>query len=145
MRHLILLALTSVVVAQPGPPAIYDKSFSDRYCIVTQDEPRFAEDKPLESPVSIKSPIGSSTARVVRTDGSMVPYDDAEAHITVESAFGEPIYFKSKGFRTVDVQWMGERFLFIRKGIGHIVAIEEIYDIVDRRWLVQQTVSYTWP
>ena len=145
MRLLILSILTSVAVAQPGPPAIYDNSFSERYCVVIQDQPVFAEDTPLESPVSVISPIGSSTARVVRTDGSKVPYDAAEAHITVESAFGQPIYFKSKGFRTVDVQWMGERFLFIRKGIGHIVAIEEIYDIVDRKWLVQQTVSYTRP
>ena len=145
MRFLILLLLTSVLAAQPGPPAIYNTSFSDQYCVVTPEEPTFPEDTPLESAVVVNSPIGSSTARVVRTDGTKIPYDDAEAHITVVSAFGDTIYFKSKGFRTVDVQWIGERFLFISKGIGHIVAIEEIYDIVDKKWLVQQTVSYRWP
>ena len=145
MRLFILLALTSVVAAQPGPPAIYDKSFSDRYCVVMLEKPTFSENTPLEPPMIVNSPIGSSTAHVVRTDGTKVPYDDAEAHITVVSAFGDTIYFKSRGFRTVDVQWIGERFLFINKGIGHIVAIEEIYDIVDKKWLVQQTVSYRWP
>ncbi len=145
MRFLMLLALTNVAAAQLGPPATYDKSFSDRYCVVAPEEPRFAENTPLEPAVVVPSPIGSSTARVVRTDGAKTPYEDAEAHITVESAFGEPIYFQSKGFRTVDVQWIGERFLFIRKGLGRIVAVEEIYDIVDREWLVQQTVSYKAP
>ncbi len=105
----------------------------------------FSEDIPLEPAVVVNSPIGSSTARVVRTDGTKIPYEDAEAHITVASAFGDTIYFKSKGFRTVDVQWIGERFLFISKGIGHIVGVEEIYDVVDKKWLVQQTVSYRWP
>ena len=76
---------------------------------------------------------------------SAIPFEEAEAHITVESAFGEPIYFQSKGFRTVDVQWIGERYLYIRKGIGRIVAVEEIYGIVDNEWLVQQTVSYASP
>ena len=145
MRFLILLLLTSVLAAQPGPPAIYDKSFSDRYCVETPEEPTFPENTPLEPVVIVNSPIGSSTARIVRTDGAKISYDDAEAHITVVSAFGDTIYFKSKGFRTVDVQWIGERFLFISKGIGHIVAIEEIYDIVDKKWLMQQTVRYRWP
>ena len=145
MRCLILLAFTCVQAAQSGPPAIYDKSFSDRYCVVVPNEPTFPETTPLEPVVVVSSPIGSSTARVLRTDGTKIPYDDAEAHITVLSAFGEPIYFKSKGFRTVNVHWLGERFLFISKGIGHIAAIEEIYDIVDKKWLVQQTVSYRWP
>ena len=145
MRFLILLAFTSVLAAQPGPPAIYDKSFSDRYCVVTPEEPTFPKSTPLEPAVVVNSPIGSSTVRVVRTDGTKIPYDDAEAHITVVSEFGPTIYFKSKGFRTIEVQWIGERFLFISKGIGHIAAIEEIYDIVDKQWLVQQTVAYRWP
>ena len=145
MLSVMTVALATLVAAQIGPPAVYDKSFSDRYCVVVTEEPTFTEDTPLEPMVVVRSPIGSSTARVVRTDGTAIPYEDAEAHITVESAFGEPIYFKSRGFRTVDVQWIGERFLFVRKGIGRIVAIEEIYDIVDRKWLVQQTVSYRTP
>lgn len=145
MRVLILLAFTSVLAAQPGPPAHYDESFSDRYCVETPEESVFPESTPLEPEVVVISPSGSATVRVVRTDGTMIPYDEAEAHITVTSAFGDAIYFTSKGFRTVNVQWIGERFLFISKGIGHVVAIEEIYDIVDKKWLVQQTVSYTWP
>lgn len=145
MHFFMLIVITSLPVAQPGPPATYDKSFSDRYCVVTSIEPAFSEDVPLEPTVVVNSPLGSSSARVVRTDGTKIPYEDAEAHITVVSAFGDTIYFKSIGFRTVNVQWIGERFLFVSKGIGHIVGIEEIYDIVEKRWLVQQTVSYRWP
>ena len=145
MRILILLALANLAEAQVGPLATYDTSFPDRYCVVMSEEPAFPANTPLEAPVVVSSPLGSSTARVVRTDGTKVPYENAEAHITVESEFGDTIYFSSRGLRTIDVQWIGERFLFIRKGIGHIVAIEEIYDIVDKTWLVQQTVRYRWP
>lgn len=145
MRLLFLLIIASVSAAQVGPPAIYDKSFSDRYCVLTPDAPEFPESTPVEAAVTVRSPIGLSTARIVRTDGTEIPYEDAEAHITVQSAFGEPIYLTTKGFRTVDVQWIGERFLFIKKGLGRIVAVEEIYDIVDKEWLVQQTVSYPSP
>ena len=130
MRFLILLVLSSVLAAQPAPPATYDKSFSDRYCVVTSEEPKFPENTPLEPEVVVNSPIGSSIARVVRTDGTKIPYDDAEAHITVVSAFGDTIYFRSKGFRTVNVQWIGERFLFISKGAGHESAIPLLQTIL---------------
>lgn len=113
--------------------------------MVVIEEPVFGEHTPLEKAVTVHSPGGHSNARVLRTDGTKIPYDNAEAHIRIENAFGDPIYLTSKGFRTIDLQWIGERYLHISKGIGHIVRIEEIYDLRDRRWLLQETVTYRWP
>lgn len=143
MHLFTLVVVAGVLGAQMAPPAIYDTSFSERYSVVTLEKPTLPIDTPLEPDVVVTSPIGASTARVVRTDGTKIPYEDAQALVLVASGFGDPIYFKSKGFRTLTVRWVGERFLFISKGIGRIVVIEEIYDLVDRKWLVQQTVSYT--
>jgi len=145
MLHLIPLALSITLAAEAGPPATYDNGFSDRYCEVTTEEGEFPENTPLEDAVTVQSPSGLSIARVLRTDGVKIPYDDAEAHVTIRNAFGDPIYLRSKGFRTIDLRWIGERYLHISKGIGHIVRIEEIYDLVDRRWLIQETVTYRWP
>jgi len=145
MHFLTLIVLTSVLAAEPGPPTIYDTSFSDRYCEVMNEETTFPEHTPLEEAVAVSSPNGHSNARVLRTDGTKIPYDDAEARITIQNAFGETIYLRSRGFRTIDLRWIGERYLHISKGIGHIVRIEEIYDLVERRWLIQETVTYRWP
>lgn len=68
--------------------------------------------------------------------------DDAQTHVIVQRIFGESIYLGPKGFRPIDLWWLGERYLHISKGIGHIVRIEEIDDLVDRRWLIQETVTY---
>jgi hypothetical protein len=145
MHYFIPIVLISVLAAEPGPPATYGTGLSDRYCEVTTEEPAFSEHTPLEKTVTVHSPNGHSNARVLRTDGTKISYDDAEAHITIQNAFGDSIYLRSKGFRTIDLRWIGERYLHISKGIGHIVRIEEIYDLVNRRWLIQETVTYRWP
>jgi hypothetical protein len=145
MRYLIPILLTSVLAAHAGPPATYGTGFSERYCKVMTEAPSFPASTPLEKAVTVNSPNGHSNARVLRTDGTKIPYDDAQAHISIQNAFGDPIYISSKGFRTIDVQWIGERYLHISKGIGHIVRIEEIYDLRDRLWLLQETVTYRWP
>jgi hypothetical protein len=145
MSFFIPILLTGVLVAEPGPPATYGTDSSDRYCMVVTEEPVFRELTPVEKAVTVHSPGGYSNARVLRTDGTKIPYDNAVAHIRIENAFGDPIYLTSKGFRTLDLQWIGERYLHVSKGIGHIVRIEEIYDLRDRRWLLQETVTYRWP
>lgn len=145
MRYLIPILLTSALAAQAEPPATYSRDFSDRYCEVMTEMPAFPANTPLEKAVSVQSPNGHSNARVLRTHGTKIPYEDARAHIIVQNAFGDPVYLSSEGFRTIDLQWIGERYLHISKGIGHIMRIEEIYDLRDRRWLLQETVTYRWP
>lgn len=145
MLYLIPIVLGITLAAEPGPPATYDNGFSDRYCEVATEEGEFPDRTPLEEAVMVRSPNGHSIAHMLRTDGTKIPYGDAEAHITIQNAFGDLVYLRSKGFRTIDLWWVGERYLHISKGIGHIVRIEEIYDLVDRRWLIQETVTYRWP
>lgn len=99
----------------------------------------------VSSEVIVHSPTGKGTARVLRTDGCKIPYEDNVAHVTFENLFGDTLYMRPKGIRTITVSWIGERFVHINKGVGRIVSIEEIYDLVERDWLVQHTVSYHLP
>jgi hypothetical protein len=47
-----------------------------------------------------------------------------------------------KFFRTVTLTWITERTVLIDRDIGHTAGIEEILDVIDRRWLSQQSVDY---
>ena len=126
-------------------PASYGAGFSNNYSTVEQDAPSFPDGLPMEDPVVIYSPLKHGWATVERTLGSEVPYERSIGIVTVEHKFGDPIHFVSTGFRTITVTWIGERYVRFDKGIGHIVSIEEIFDLVDRKWLVRHTISYRWP
>ena len=124
------------------PPVSYGDGFSDRYSIIKLDKPNMPDGLPIEDPVVIFSPLKLGSATVERTSGTEVPYDRSVGIVTVEHKFGDPIYFVSTGFRTITVTWIGERFVRLDKGIGHIVSVEEIYDLVERKWLVRHTITY---
>lgn len=144
--YLIYALLTlSALPEQPLPPASYGDGFSERYSVISVESLEFAPDVPLEAEVIVHSPSAQGTVTVLRTDGALVPYEDNIAHLTIENKFGDTLFMRSEGFRTISVAWIGERYVYINKGIGHVVSIEEIYDLVDRKWLVQHTVNHRWP
>lgn len=133
--------------AAPGnpPPVTYGDQFSDRYSSASDQPENIPADFPVERRVVVHSPSKNGVAITDRTNGAVVPYEESIAVVTVRHPFGEPVYLKSTGFRTIEVTWIGERYVRLNKGIGHVVGIEEIYDLVDRSWLVQHTVSYRLP
>jgi len=57
----------------------------------------------------------------------------------------ETAYFRVKGFRSITATWIGERLISINREVGHVAAIEEIYDVVDGKWLLLQSFHYRWP
>jgi hypothetical protein len=86
--------------------------------------------------------MGYGSATQECTDAVKVPYDQEEAHITITSKYFPPVYVKVKFFRTVRLTWITDRAVLIDRDIGHIAGIEEILDVIDRRWLSQQSISY---
>lgn len=151
-RHLLLPillvtlpSLADSVIEEDGPPALYGNEFSDRYSVIEGKAPNVLDGRPVEDPVVVVSPQKYGIATVKRTLGTEVPYDRAIAVVSIEHKFGDPIYLKSIGFRTITVSWIGERFVHINKGIGRIVSVEEIVDLVERKWLIQHTISYVVP
>ena len=145
MRFLCALLAFSIQADPPTPPASYSDGFADRYSVVVEEPLVFEPETPLEDEIVVHSPTGEGTARLTRTDGVKVPYEENVAHVVIEHRFGDTVYLRSTGFRTINVTWIGERYVFINKGIGHVAAIEEIFDLVERKWLVQHSVAYRWP
>jgi hypothetical protein len=135
---LLLGALPGIAPAQVD----YSDDFKQYYSRITKDAPEFPPTVPVESTLTIPSPMGYGSAKVVCTDGVKVPYDQQEAHVTITSKYFPRVCVEVKFFRTVTLTWITERTVLIERDIGHIAGIEEILDVIDRRWLSQQSLSY---
>ncbi len=121
----------------------YSDGFSDWYSQIHQGVPQFDDDTPLEAPTEVASRLGQSTATIVRTDGSSVPYESAIAYIHIDTAFtDEIVVVEVRRFRAVTVSWIGESILVISRDIGHVAGIEEIFSLAENRWLSQKSVHY---
>ncbi|MGE5176540.1 MAG: hypothetical protein ACM3JJ_09220 [Hyphomicrobiales bacterium] len=135
---LLLVATPRLAPAQPD----YSDIWKSYYSHVVEKAADFPPGTPVDSTVTIPSPMGYGSVAMVSTDGVKVPYDQAEAHISITSKYFRPVHVRVRFFRTLNVTWITERTVLIDRDIGHIAAIEEILDVVDRRWLSQQSVSY---
>ena len=143
MHSFLISILLAAAAPHAVPPIAYSDVFSERYSVVSQDVVKFPAQTPLEPSVVVRSALGTSVAHLLRTDGTTIPYENAEARISIESELGETAHIRMKGFRSVSADWIGERLLFIRRDIGHVAGVEEIYDVVDGKWLVQQSIHYS--
>jgi hypothetical protein len=135
---LLLLAMPDLASAQ----VTYSDIWKEYYSRVVDKAPEFPPGVPVESTVTIPSPMGYGSATLISTDGTKVPYDQEEAHITITSKLFPPVHVRVKFFRTLTLTWITERTVLIDRDIGHIAGIEEILDVIDRRWLSQQSLSY---
>lgn len=145
MLTAIFVLLMAGAESQQVPPIMYSTEFSERYSQVSAKPLQFAPDTPLEPKVVAASRRKYSRATLYRTDGAKIPYDKAEAHITIHSELGPTTCIQVRTFRMVGVTWLTERLLLIRRNIGRVAEIEEIYDIVEQKWLFQQTLFHRWP
>jgi len=145
MNALLLVLLLAQLPVQAGPPLWYSDFFSDRYSQVVSGPLSFPKNTPLEARVDRFSPQKTGQAIVLRTDGTQIPYEDEVAHISVISEIADPSFIVTKDFRTITVQWVSERLLLIRRDIGHVAGIEELYDVIDKKFLIQKSIQYRWP
>jgi hypothetical protein len=139
----LVTALLLVTIPELAPAQLsYSNMWKQYYSRIVEKAPEFPAGIPVEPTVTIPSPMGYGSAALVSTDAVKVPYDQEEAHIAIRSKYFPPVYLKVKFFRTVTLIWITERIVLIDRDIGHIAGIEEILDVIDRRWLSQQSVSY---
>jgi len=97
---------------------------------------------PLQATELIQSPSDFATAKVTRTDQTRVPYDEEEAHIEITSAHFAPLYIKVHVYRAIEAKWVTDRILYLWRDIGHTGGtVEELVDVMDRKWLSQKCVT----
>ena len=63
--------------------------------------------------------------------------------IRIEGAgLDKPRELSATDFRAVQVSWVTEKLVFILLDIGHIAAVEAIYDVEKDSWLYRESVLY---
>lgn len=135
---LLLVAMPRLVFAQVS----YSSDLKQYYSRIVTHAPAFPPATPVEPALTVPSPMRSGTATLESTDATTVPYDHEEAHIRITRAGATPVYVAVSYFRTMTLSWVTERTLLIERDVGPTAGIEEILDVIDRRWLSQQSVSY---
>jgi hypothetical protein len=138
------MAASAVRGQEPGISLNYGQELKEYYSRILSSRPEFAPDIPLEPEFKSVSPFGFVTAVLTQTDPTKVTYNRETAYIEVTGKRLVPLYIEVKNFRTVSLSWATDRILVIRRDMGHIAAIEEVIDVVDRKWLSQQSVSYDY-
>lgn len=142
-RWIVLAFFLGSFASDAASQVTYSDGFSEWYSQIHQGASQFDDDTPLEAPVEVASRLGQSTATIVRTDGSSVPYESAIAYIHIDTAYtDEVVVVEVRRFRAVTVSWIGESILVISRDIGHVAGIEEIFSLAENRWLSQKSVHY---
>jgi hypothetical protein len=134
-----LMAFIANAAAETQVHVFYGHQWKEHYGKILTSRPAFDGSTPLEPTVIYSSHLEYATARLTRTDGARV--SPGVAYVEVTGTQIKPLYIELRKFRAIELIWATDRILIIKRNIGHIAAIEEVIDVVDRRWLSQQSVS----
>jgi hypothetical protein len=138
------LAAFVIRVQVPGISLNYGQELKEYYSRILGPRPEFAPDTPLKPELMSSSPFGFAAAILTQTDPTRMTYDRETAYIEVTGKRLVPLYIEVMIFRTFSLSWATDRILVIRRDMCHIAAIEEVIDVVDRKWLSKQSVSYDY-
>jgi hypothetical protein len=141
---LVLASLGFLVSTSASAGVRYDETFfKDHYSRIASRQETFANGTPLLPVDTTRSPNRFATAIVTQTDPVKITYDQELARIQITGESIRPLYLEVRNFRSVSLSWATDRILVIERDIGHEAAMEEVIDIVDRRWLSQKALLYT--
>jgi len=98
----------------------------------------------LENPTTVWDKHLRRKATVRRTRGDKYPYEDQKCVITLEGhGLEQPRFISLSDFRSVEVSWITGKLVLIEVGIGHVAAVEVIYDTEKDLWVYRESVQYT--
>ena len=138
--------LPALAMAQlAAPPLRYLDFERPFYTIVVNEEVPFAAGTPIIGPDTVESPHRTGRACVTQTDATLVPYAQEEAHILVTTDLGKPVFLRVCRFRILEVRWINERLIYLERDMGHVAGVEELFDVIEGKWLFQKSVEYRWP
>ena len=147
MGKLTCLVAAIVIVAgaamdEPQFLTSYTDSFREYYATTLEREFVLPEGHPVRELKSVKSPAGIWRAEIVQSDTGVVPYDKTKATIVIKKYDGKKRYVKCERFRTIKVQWINDRLLYIQCDIGHAAGVGQIFDVETNKWIYQQGETY---
>jgi len=145
-----LTCFVAVFVIGVGAPAMdepafltgYTDSFREYYAAILDKEFVLPKDHPVRELKSVKSPTGIWRAEIVQSDTGVIPYDKTQATIVIKKYDGQKRYVKCERFRTIKVQWINDRLVYLLCDIGHVAGVGQIFDVETNKWIYQQGETY---
>ncbi|MEX2381859.1 MAG: hypothetical protein WD490_05720 [Opitutales bacterium] len=97
----------------------------------------------LETPNVVWDDLRQRKITVLRTRGDKYPYEEQKCVIIIEgSGLETPRILSATHFRTVEVSWITGKLILLRIGIGHVAAVEAIYDTEKESWVYRESIHY---
>ncbi len=141
MKALVITFLVCLTVGLCGDEVTYSDVFHKHYPVRGQEFDLAGYT--LQAPVIVWDDSRQRKVTVLRTKGDAYPYEEQKCVITVEgTGLGTPQVLSAAHFRTVDVSWITGKLILLKLGIGHVAAVEAIYDTEKDSWLYRESVQY---
>jgi len=148
MKRLMCFAAIFVIgagmaaVDEPEFLTRYTDSFKEYYAGILDKEFVLPKDHPVRDLKSVKSPTGIWRAEIAQSDTGTIPYDKTKATIVIKRYDGEKRYVKCERFRTITVQWINDRLIYILCDLGHVASVGQILDVEKNEWIYQKGETY---
>lgn len=142
--------LVSIVAALSLFTVAFAASMEVRYASVRPEHQAHVSKEPCSLPKDLRtkekyalaSAYENWSATVLETDPVVVPYDQARACITLHGRDGATRSVTIGTFRTLRLQWLNERLLYVFTDVGHIAGVGQLLDVDDMKWVYARTEYY---
>jgi hypothetical protein len=118
---------------------VYDSVRASHRALVTNGPCAVASNLKTKDVYRIASEHRSWSATVQETDPVVVPYDQARACIQLQGPNGSARSVSIGDFRTLRVQWVNERLLYVFTDVGRVAGVGQLLDVEDIIWLYART------
>jgi len=142
---LILAAIGGIGLSVAQTPVRYDVVLPEHLAKASAGTCSLPKNLRAKAPSVVSSPHGNWSATVQETDPVAVPYDQARACIQLRGPGGVVRGVTLGDFRTLRLQWVNERMLYIETDVGHVAGVGQLLDVEDLRWLYARTEYYSSP
>ena len=141
MKALVIASLLILPAGLHADEVTYSNAFHKHYPV--RGRVYDLAGNALEAPSISWDGLRERKVTVLRTRGDKYPYEEQKCVITVEGkGLEKPRVLSATHFRTVDISWITGKLILLRLGIGHVAAVEAIYDIEKDSWVYRESVEY---
>jgi len=143
----VVFCLAAALVLHAAPLTAQSRVTYDSVAIrhraqVSRDACSIPASLKMKDSYQVASEHGSWSASVQETDPVVVPYDQARACIQLRGRDGLRLGITLGDFRTLRIQWVNERLLYLSTDVGHVAGVGQLLDVEEMKWVYAMTQLY---
>ena len=134
--------LSSVAIAGDGVDIRYEDVRPEHRARVLAEACSLPASLRSKDQYTSASPLKVWTATVRETDPTVVPYDQARCCIELLRRDGLRRNLELVGFRTIRLEWVNDRLLYVFTDVGHVAGVGQLLDVDEMKWIYARTEYY---